>query len=107
MNGIEIGIGVASCGTAAFTGQRVIVEDIQTHPYWAAYKDITRKAKLAACWSEPIHSSMARCWHFDIYLHSKRNPDNAEIQMMINTANMAAIALDRNRSDQALKENEN
>ena len=29
MNGIEIGIGIASCGTAAFTGQRVIVDDIQ------------------------------------------------------------------------------
>jgi diguanylate cyclase (GGDEF)-like protein/PAS domain S-box-containing protein len=107
MNGIEIGIGIASCGTAAFTGQRVIVEDIQTHPYWTAYKEITRKAKLAACWSEPIHSSSGKVLGtFDIYLQNKRKPEASDLQLMGNAANMAAIALDRNRSDQALKENE-
>jgi diguanylate cyclase (GGDEF)-like protein/PAS domain S-box-containing protein len=107
MNGIEIGIGVASSGTAAFTGQRVIVEDIQTHPYWTNFKEITRKAKLTACWSEPIHSAHGKVLGtFDIYLQSKRKPDDAEIQIMANTANMAAIALDRNHSDLALKENE-
>jgi hypothetical protein len=30
---IEIGMGVGSCGTAAFMNERVIVDDIQTHPY--------------------------------------------------------------------------
>lgn len=107
MNGLEIGIGVASSGTAAFTGQRVIVDDIQTHPYWANFKDASRKAKLTACWSEPIHSAHGKILGtFDIYLQSKRKPDEAEIQIMTNTANMAAIALDRNYSDLALKENE-
>lgn len=106
-NRIEIGIGVASCGTAAFTGQRVIVEDVQTHPYWSNFKDISRKAKLAACWSEPIHSASGKVLGtFDIYLKSNRKPEENDIQLMLNTANMAAIALDRNRSDQALKENE-
>jgi putative methionine-R-sulfoxide reductase with GAF domain len=33
IDGIEIGTGVGSCGTAAFTGERVIVDDIQNHPY--------------------------------------------------------------------------
>lgn len=37
VEGLEIGIGVGSCGTAAYTGKRVIVENIQTHPYWAPY----------------------------------------------------------------------
>jgi diguanylate cyclase (GGDEF)-like protein/PAS domain S-box-containing protein len=107
MNGIEIGIGIASCGTAAFTGQRVIVDDIQSHPYWAIYKEITRKAKLGASWSEPIHSANGKVLGtFDIYLQNKRKPDDAEMQMLANAANMTAIALDRNRSDQALKENE-
>lgn len=54
INGIEIGIGAGSCGTAVFTGQRVIVEDIETHPYWASYKNLTSKAGLGACWSEPV-----------------------------------------------------
>lgn len=33
LEGVQIGMGVGSCGTAAFTGQRVIVEDIAVHPY--------------------------------------------------------------------------
>lgn len=106
-NGIEIGIGVASSGTTAFTGQRVIVEDIQTHPYWSNFRDISRKAKLAACWSEPIYSANGKVLGtFDIYLKSNRQPDDAEIQLMVSMANMSAIALDRNHSDMALKENE-
>ena len=37
IHGVEIGVGVGSCGTAAFLGQRVIVKDIQTHEYWKPY----------------------------------------------------------------------
>jgi len=104
---MEIGIGVASCGTAAFTGQRVIVDDIQSHPYWVSYKALAHKAALGACWSEPIHSASGKVLGtFAIYHHEARKPGNADIQLLIKTAKVAAIALDRNRADQALKESE-
>jgi diguanylate cyclase (GGDEF)-like protein/PAS domain S-box-containing protein len=107
MNGIEIGMGVASCGTAAFTGQRVIVEDIQTHPYWTVYKTLAQKAVLASCWSEPIHSANGKVLGtFAIYHHDAHKPADADLQLMAKTANIAAIALDRNRADQAIKGNE-
>jgi diguanylate cyclase (GGDEF)-like protein/PAS domain S-box-containing protein len=107
INGIEIGIGNASCGTAAFSGQRVIVEDIQTHPYWASYKALSQKAALNSCWSEPIHSANGKVLGtFAIYHHDARKPCDADLQLMVKTANLAAIALDRNRADQAIKGNE-
>jgi diguanylate cyclase (GGDEF)-like protein/PAS domain S-box-containing protein len=107
LNGIEIGIGVASCGTAAFTGQRVIVDDIQTHPYWANYKIVSQKAALGACWSEPIHSANGKVLGtFAIYHHAARKPTTDDLQLMSKTANVAAIALDRNRADQAIRGNE-
>ena len=107
MNGIEIGIGVASCGTAAFTGQRVIVDDIQVHPYWASYKVLSHKAVLASCWTEPIHSASGKVLGtFAIYHHDARKPGDADLQLMAKTANVAAIALGRNRADQAIKGNE-
>ena len=40
LDGVAIGAGVGSCGTAAFIKKRVIVEDINTHPYWAQYKNL-------------------------------------------------------------------
>ena len=107
LNGIEIGIGFGSCGTAAFTGQRVIAEDIQTHPYWTHYKEFAHKTALGACWSEPIHSASGKVLGtFDIYHHEPRKPNDADILLLEKTANVAAIALDRNRADQALKESE-
>lgn len=107
LNGLEIGMGAASCGTAAFTGQRVIVDDTQSHPYWAAYQNLALKAALGSCWSEPIHSANGKVLGtFAIYHHDARKPGEAELQVMAKTANIAAIAIDRNRADQAIRGNE-
>ena len=54
INGVEIGIGVGSCGTAAFSGERVVVEEIAPHPYWENYKELAADAGLGSCWSEHI-----------------------------------------------------
>lgn len=107
LNGIEIGIGVISCGTAAFTGQRVVVEDIQSHPYWSAYMEITRRAGLGACWSEPIRSVSGKVLGtLAIYHRQTHRPTDAEIQLIEQTAHMAEIAIGRSHAEQALKESE-
>ena len=105
IEGFGIGIGAGSFGTAAFTGQRVIVEDIQTHPYWAAYQELTAKAGLGACWSEPIRSATGKVLGtFAIYHHQVHRPTGEEIRLIEQTANLAEIALGRIRADQELKE---
>src|SRR5687768_11044722 len=38
IDGSSIGPSAGSCGTAAFRGENVFVEDIQTDPLWADYK---------------------------------------------------------------------
>ena len=57
INGVEIGEKVGSCGSAAYKKERVIVENINTHENWQDYLDLTQKANLHACWSQPIISS--------------------------------------------------
>src|SRR4051812_43710986 len=37
IDGMAVGPARGSCGTAAYTGKRVIVEDIMVHPYWAGF----------------------------------------------------------------------
>lgn len=107
LNGSEIGIGAGCCGTAAFTGQRVIVEDIQTHPYWAQHAEITRRAALRACWSEPIRSASGKVLGaLAIYLREARKPSDDDLHLIEQTANLAEIALGRSRADQALRESE-
>ncbi len=107
MDGSEIGIGAGTCGTAAFTGQRVIVEDVQSHPYWANYKELNARARLGACWAEPIRSANGKVLGaFGIYHRQTHLPTAAEIRLIEQTANLAEIALARSRADQALKRSE-
>jgi DNA-binding protein YbaB len=48
IDGLEIGMGVGSCGTAAYLGTRVIVEDISTHEYWESFTELAEQAAEAA-----------------------------------------------------------
>ncbi len=107
INGTAIGIGVGSCGTAAFTGQRVIVEDILTHPYWTDFQELAVKAGLGACWSEPIRSASGKVLGtFAIYHPVVHQPSDDEIRLIEQTANLAEIALARSRADKIILESQ-
>ena len=51
IDGLEIWDGVGSCGTAAFRGAPVVVEDILDHPFWTDFKVLAEEHGLRACWS--------------------------------------------------------
>jgi diguanylate cyclase (GGDEF)-like protein/PAS domain S-box-containing protein len=107
INGLEIGMGVGSCGTAAFLGERVIVEDISTHDYWKRHKDLAKKAGLASCWSEPINSSDGKVLGtFAIYHGFPAAPTDANIQLIALAANLAAIAIESRNTREALIQHE-
>jgi len=104
INGVEIGDGVGSCGTAAYTHQRVIVEDIQSHPYWSLYKDLAAKANLGSCWSQPIIGANSVIFGtFAIYHHKSSKPTESEIHLIEFAAQIAAIAIERSRTNDQLK----
>jgi diguanylate cyclase (GGDEF)-like protein/PAS domain S-box-containing protein len=97
--GIEIGLGVGSCGTAAFTGERVIVSDIATHPYWAPYKDLAARAGLGACWSQPIRGSLGQVLGtFAVYHRTAHTPAQADIDLIEQTANLTSISIERKQA---------
>ena len=54
IDGAPIGPAAGSCGTAAYRGERVIVEDIATDPTWADYRHLALPHGLRACWSSAI-----------------------------------------------------
>jgi diguanylate cyclase (GGDEF)-like protein/PAS domain S-box-containing protein len=104
INGIEIGIGVGSCGTAAFTGELVIVEDITTHPFWTPYKELAAKAGLGACWSQPILSSSgAVLGTFSIYHNKANKPKNSDIELIQQSARLASLSIERKRLEERLR----
>eukprot|EP00913_Durusdinium_trenchii_P008905 g8371.t1 len=107
IHGVEIGPGVGSCGTAAFRGESVIVEDIEIDPLWKDYKHLAEECGLRACWSQPIHSADGSLLGtFAIYFSEPRSPRADEIRILKETARFAGIAIDRPRAQKALRESE-
>lgn len=102
INGVEIGEGVGSCGTAAYLGKRVIVDDITTHPYWEPYRELAASAGLRSCWSEPIISSTNKVLGtFAIYHETPSTPGADDIEQICFAANLASIAIEnlKNREE--------
>lgn len=102
--GLPTGLGVGSCGTAAFTGEPVVVEDIATHPYWADFKDLAAKAQLGACWSQPIRSSNNRILGvFGVYHRQPYRPTEADMALIEQTAQLASISIEKSRAEEQIR----
>ncbi len=98
IDGIEIGEGVGSCGSAAQTRQRIVVADIQSHPYWVNFRELAARAGLAACWSEPVFSSKGDLLGtFAIYSRQPSEPTQENLRVIAQAANLASIAIEHSR----------
>ncbi|TDP01267.1 sensor domain-containing diguanylate cyclase [Marinomonas balearica] len=103
--GVQIGLGVGSCGTAAYLGKRVIVEDIMTNEYWRDFTALAQLAGVQSCWSQPILNSAGDVLGtFAIYNDTPSSPNNDDIDLIGFAARLAAIAIE-NRSTQLDLEN--
>lgn len=104
VDGIAIGEGVCACGTAAYRGERVIIEDIRSHPSAENLRALLRRANLQSCWSQPIKDHDGHVLGtFAIYYHYPNTPQRAEIMLIENYAALAAVAIERTRNAEALR----
>jgi diguanylate cyclase (GGDEF)-like protein/PAS domain S-box-containing protein len=102
---VEIVNGMGSCGTAAFTGERVIVEDISTHPYWATVRELAAQADLKACWSQPIKTGRgAVLGTFAIYHRTIAAPTEEQIAIIQHCARLSSIAIEKKRAENTIRE---
>ncbi len=104
IDGEAIGPAVGSCGTAAFTGKAVVVEDIQTHPYWAPYRDLANQAELASCWSQPIISGDGKVQgSFAIYHRQPSTPTAADLKSIEDYAVLTSLAISKSADFEKLQ----
>ena len=105
VDGLEPQVGKGSCGTSAATGEMVIVEDVQTHPYWAAYTELTERAGVRACWSIPFKDITGQVLGtFGIYYAQPRSPQQSELDLIGEFARMAGLAVERGRANASLRQ---
>ncbi len=103
IDGIAIGPSRGSCGTAAFTGQQVIVTDIASHPFWDDFRDLALAHGLRACWSNPIISAAGKVLGtFAVYYETPRQPAD-ELLIVSRASHLACLAIERKRTESALR----
>jgi len=94
LDGLSIGPKTGSCGTAAWTGKSVEVQDIPNDPLWEDYRPLAAAQGLVACWSTPILLSDERVGAtFALYYRVKRPVAPFHRQMVEACAQLCQVAL--------------
>ncbi|MFK2877875.1 sensor domain-containing protein [Rhodanobacter hydrolyticus] len=98
IHGLVIGEGRGSCGTVAWSGKRVVVEDIATHPYWEDYRELAMSYGLRACWSTAVPGSHGEVLGtFAVYYREPRAPQPDELASIDRLIPLAGIAIESAR----------
>lgn len=107
IDGSPIGPNAGSCGTAAFRGEPVLVEDIATDPLWVDYKEFALPHDLHACWSTPIFDEQHKVLGtFAMYYRKPCLPEPLHLQLIEIATHIAAICISRNRDEDTLRRSE-
>jgi PAS domain S-box-containing protein len=104
IDGIAIGEGIGSCGTAAVRDEPVYVQDIATDPLWKDFVELALGFGLHACWSMPIRGADGTVLGtFAIYYDEPRAPTPGDVEAITVITQTAALAIERHRSDLKLR----
>src|SRR5882757_5869740 len=101
----RIGPARASCGTAAFTKQRVIVPNVSDDPRWPdEARDLAVIHGFSAAWSEPLISKDGEVLGtFCMSYAEPRIPNSRDIELIQSAGHIALIAIEFEKSQLALK----
>jgi signal transduction histidine kinase len=98
IDGTPIGPKVGSCGTAAFRGELVVVQDIATDPLWEDFKGLALKHNLRSCWSVPLIAKTGRVLGtFATYHDRPYQPHQHDFEVINRLASYTAIAIQRSQ----------
>ena len=107
IDGAVIGPATGSCGTAAYRGEQIIVEDIATDPLWTDYREMALPHSLRACWSTPIFSSEGKVIAtFAMYYHEPRRPSLHDQEVIEQITHLSGVAIERNLTFEQLQRSE-
>jgi diguanylate cyclase (GGDEF)-like protein/PAS domain S-box-containing protein len=92
------------CAAAVSGGQRMVVDDIQARAACAGCRPSALPGELVSCWSEPIVAMSGEVLGvFAFYWLRPFTPDTADIELMHEAAQLAALAIERKSTENELQ----
>jgi PAS domain S-box-containing protein len=107
--GRPVNVDSGPCAMAAYLNEQVIAADLTSETRWAAYDwcPMALAHGLQACWSTPISSNAGKVLGaFAIYYDEPRTPTSLQQSLIDRFTHIASIAIERAKSDTALKGSE-
>src|SRR5277367_2893748 len=105
VSGLEIGPEVGACGSAAFSNETTIIEDIANDHRFGAAKAFVMSFGLRACWSVPIRDSKQKVLGtFAMYHKQPATPHDRDLRVVEAGAHLAGNAIERLRSEEKLRD---
>ncbi|CAN7368914.1 EAL domain-containing protein [Bradyrhizobium sp. LjRoot220] len=96
LDGVAIGPNIGSCGSAAYYGEAVLAQDIDTDPRWQPFKARPLEVGLRACWSTPIKGKDGRViGTFAFYFRECRAPSRWHQRIVDACVDLSALAIER------------
>ncbi len=96
-----------SCAAAVCLERQVLVADVARDPFWSTPRAAALAAGLRAAWSTPILAAAGQVLGaLGVYRSDCGLPTEAEAQIMARAAQLAGIAIERHRSEEALRSSE-
>ena len=104
---LRIAPNMGSCGTAAFLREPVYTDDTGTDVLWEGCRDIAVRNGLRAIWSTPIPGDNGVVLGtFAMYYGEPRLPSPEHIKLIDMAVQVARVAIEAKRSEDALRKSE-
>ncbi len=105
VDGLGVGPKSGSCAMAADVGEAVWVEDVLTSPHWQPFRSQAERLGVRACWSTPFKDEGGRVLgSFAVYRAHVGLPSAAEAELLTEFVDIAALAVQRVRAGEALRQ---
>jgi len=103
----SVGIRNGSCAASVYLSRQVLVADLGKDPFWQDMRTPALQANLRAAWATPIQAAGGHVLGaLGVYRVAEGLPGSAEAEVMGRAAQLAGIAIERARGEEALRSSE-
>ncbi len=100
---MEVAADGMACGQAAYFGEAVIAEDVETDPRWERHRNLARKEGFQACWSIPIQSYLgAAIGTLTLFAATPLAPAAEHHELIAIAVHLARIAIERRQAEERI-----